>query len=59
MTKAVGGTTGPVTRWIHMVSTASARVIAGSGVVSCRASIDVPAPGGPRKLAFDSFGCGR
>jgi hypothetical protein len=39
----------PATRWIRVVSMASARVIAGRMVVSRRASIDVPAPGGPSK----------
>jgi hypothetical protein len=39
----------PATRWIRVVSIASARVIAGRMVVSRRASIDVPAPGGPSK----------
>jgi hypothetical protein len=36
-------------RWIRVVSMASASVIAGRSVVSRRASIDVPAPGGPRR----------
>jgi hypothetical protein len=49
----------PATRWRRVVSAASAGGMAGSGVVSRRASLDVPAPGGPRRLAFDSFGCGR
>ena len=39
----------PATRWIRVVSRASARVIAGRMVVSRRASIDFPAPGGPRR----------
>jgi hypothetical protein len=34
--------------WIWVVSIASARVMAGRMVVSRRASIDLPAPGGPR-----------
>jgi hypothetical protein len=36
------------TLWMRVVSRASARVIAGKIVVSRRASIDLPAPGGPR-----------
>jgi hypothetical protein len=39
----------PATLWIRVVSMASARVIAGRMVVSRRASIDLPAPGGPSK----------
>jgi hypothetical protein len=35
--------------WIRVVSMASARVIAGGIVVSRRASIDLPAPGGPSR----------
>ena len=37
----------PATRWRRVVSRASARVIAGRMVVSRRASLDFPAPGGP------------
>jgi hypothetical protein len=37
----------PATRWMRVVSMASARVITGRIVVSRRASIDWPAPGGP------------
>ena len=37
----------PATRWRRVVSRASARGIAGRRVVSRRASIDVPASGGP------------
>jgi hypothetical protein len=36
----------PATRWMRVVSIASTRVIAGRRVVSRRASIDWPAPGG-------------
>ena len=39
----------PATRWMHVVSRASARVIAGKMVVSRRASLDVPTPGGPSR----------
>jgi hypothetical protein len=35
------------TRWMHVVSMASARRIAGRMVVRCRASLDFPAPGEP------------
>jgi hypothetical protein len=38
-----------VTRWMRVVSMASARGIAGRRVVSRRASIDLPAPGGPSR----------
>jgi hypothetical protein len=38
----------PATLWIRVVSMLSARVIAGRMVASRRASIDLPAPGGPR-----------
>jgi hypothetical protein len=37
----------PATLWRRVVSRASARVIAGRMVVSRRASIDFPTPGGP------------
>jgi hypothetical protein len=43
------GMVGRARWWIGVVSIASARVIAGRMVVSRRASIDVPAPGGPSK----------
>ena len=36
----------PATRWMQVLSRASARVMAGRMVVSRRASIDVPALGG-------------
>jgi hypothetical protein len=39
----------PATRWMRVVSIASARVIAGKIVVSRRASLDLPAPGGPSR----------
>jgi hypothetical protein len=39
----------PATLWMRVVSSASARRIAGKIVVSRRASIDVPTPGGPRR----------
>ena len=47
MTGAVRSLVRPAKRWIHVVSRASARVIAGRMVVSRRANIDLPAPGGP------------
>jgi hypothetical protein len=47
MTSAVRAPVRPATRWIRVVSMASARGIAARMVVSRRASIDVPAPGGP------------
>jgi hypothetical protein len=49
VTKAVRSPARPATLWSCVVSMASARVIAGRRVVSRRASIDVPAPGGPSK----------
>ena len=39
----------PATLWIRVVSIAAARGNAGRMVVSRRASIDLPAPGGPSK----------
>jgi hypothetical protein len=39
----------PAVLWIRVVSMASARIIAGRIVVSRRASIDLPAPGGPMR----------
>jgi hypothetical protein len=39
----------PATRWMHVVSRASVRLTAGRMVVSRRASIDLPAPGGPSR----------
>ena len=47
VTNAVRSPVRPATLWIRVVSMASARVIAGRMVVSRRASIDLPAPGGP------------
>jgi hypothetical protein len=47
--KAVRTPVRPATRWMRVVSMASARVMAGRMVVSRRASIDLPAPGGPRR----------
>ena len=44
----------PAALWMRVVSRASARVIAGRIVVSRRASIDLPAPGGPRRRTFES-----
>ena len=52
VTNAVRSPVRPATRWIRVVSRASARVIAGRIVVSRRASIDLPAPGGPRRRRF-------
>jgi hypothetical protein len=49
VTNVVRSSVRPATRWIRVVSMASARVIAGRMVMSRRASIDVPAPGGPSK----------
>jgi hypothetical protein len=46
VTNAVRPPVSPATRWIRVVSMASARVIAGRMVVSRRTSIDLPAPGG-------------
>jgi hypothetical protein len=39
----------PAILWMRVVSRASARGIAGRIVVSRRASLDVPAPGGPSR----------
>ena len=49
VTKAIRSPVRPATLWIRVVSMASARDIAGRMVVSRRASIDSPAPGGPSK----------
>src|SRR4029450_1148279 len=49
VTHAVRAPVRPATRWIRVVSMASARVIAGRMVVSRRASIDLPAPEGASK----------
>jgi hypothetical protein len=44
VTNAVRSPVSPATRWMRVVSIASGRGIAGSIVVSRRASIDLPAP---------------
>jgi hypothetical protein len=49
VTKAVRSPVSPATLWIRVVSMASASVIAGRMVVSRRASMGVPAPGGPMR----------
>ncbi len=49
VTNAVRLPVRPATLWMRMVSMASAKVITGRMVVSRRASIDLPAPGGPRR----------
>ena len=49
VTTAVRSPVRPATRWMRVVSRASARVMAGKIVVSRRASIDLPAPGGPSR----------
>ena len=54
VTNAVRSPVRPATRWIRVVSIASARVIAGRMVVSRRASIDLPAPGGLCRSRFGS-----
>src|SRR6266850_7054697 len=46
---AVRAPVSPATRWMRVVSMASASVMAGRMVVSRRASIDLPAPGGASK----------
>jgi hypothetical protein len=48
VTRVVRPPVSPVTRWMRVVSRAAARVIAGRRVARRRASLDVPAPGGPR-----------
>jgi hypothetical protein len=48
MTTAVRSPVRPATLWIRVVSSASARVIAGRRVVSRRASLDVPGTAAPR-----------
>jgi hypothetical protein len=52
VTNAVRAPVRPATRWMRVVSMASARVIAGRMVVSRRASLDFPTPGGPRRRRF-------
>jgi hypothetical protein len=54
VTRAVRSPVRPATRWRRVVSMASARVSAGKMVVSRRASIDLPAPGGPSSRTFGS-----
>jgi hypothetical protein len=54
VTNAVRAPVRPATRWRHVVSRASARLMAGRMVVSRRASIDFPAPGGPSIRTFGS-----
>jgi hypothetical protein len=48
ITNAVRSPVRPATRWMCVVSRASARVIVGRMVVMRRASIDFSTPGGPR-----------
>src|SRR5687767_4672078 len=48
VTTAVRRPVRPATRGMRVVAMASARVISGRIVVRRRASLDVPAPGGPR-----------
>jgi hypothetical protein len=47
MTSAVQAPVRPSTRWMRVVSIASARIISGRMIVRRRASLDVPALGGP------------
>jgi hypothetical protein len=47
-TNAVRAPVRPATRWIQVVSRASARVVADIMVVNRRASLDCPTPCGPR-----------
>jgi hypothetical protein len=54
VTHAVRSPVTPATRWIRVVSMASARVIAGRMVVRRRASIDLPAPGAPNMNTLSS-----
>jgi hypothetical protein len=49
VTTAVHPPVKPATQWILVLSSASARRIAGRVVVRRRASIDVPAPGGEQE----------
>jgi hypothetical protein len=49
VTRAVRSPVRPATQWRRVFSTVSARVIAGRMVVSRRASMDVPASGGPMR----------
>jgi hypothetical protein len=52
VTNVVRPPVSPATRWMRVVSMASARVMAGRMVVSRRASIDMPEPGVPRRSRF-------
>jgi hypothetical protein len=56
-TPAVRAPVRPATRWMRVVSMASARVIAGRMVVSRRASIHLPAPGGPSRRRCGQNAC--
>jgi hypothetical protein len=49
VTHAVRAPVGPATLWMRVVFMASARVMDGRMVVSRRASMDLPAPGGPSR----------
>jgi hypothetical protein len=49
VTSVVRAPVTPATRWRHVVSRGSARRSAGRRVVGRRASIDLPAPAGPRR----------
>jgi hypothetical protein len=54
VTNAVRAPVRPATRGMRVVSRASARVIAGRMVVSRRASLDFPTPGGPSSRTLGS-----
>jgi hypothetical protein len=47
----------PATRWMHVVSRASVRLTAGTMVVSRRASLDVPTPGGRARGHYGHNAC--
>jgi hypothetical protein len=49
VTNALHSAVRPATRWMRVVSRASARVMSGRMVVNRRASIHVPAPGAPKE----------
>jgi hypothetical protein len=49
VTRVVRSPVRPATRWMRVVSRASARTVAGRMVVSRLASMAVPAPGGPMR----------
>jgi hypothetical protein len=57
VTTAVRPPVRATTRWIRVLSRASARLIAGGMVVRRRASIDFPAPGGPMSRRIRSNAC--